>query len=560
MPRSTFALLLSISLGFCSNALAQGPEVRINVPKGYHSYDSMSKRIDNLIKARPKILSRQVIGKSRKGRPIEALLLSDREVDPRLKPAILVVGNTAGDEAAGGEAVLKIAEFVVAALDKEPAFKALMVKRAIWLIPRPNPDATELLFKTPIRQQRWTLAPTDNDRDGDKDEDLSDDLDGDGWILPMRVPDNNGTLVLDRDNQSLLRPAQTKNGELGRFRLLLEGKDNDKDGKVNEDTLGGTDIDRNFPIHWRPAHEVPGAGPRPLSEPESKALADFLLKRKNIGLIIHLHSNQHGAVTAGKDPIPKDDRSLYDALRKLYQESSKGKSQPLDAFHVPQSKASSGTFQDFAYHGLGVITWPARIWMRAPELISKPGDKKVSPELRRQREWYRFFKKKGYGYRDWKAFKHPTLGAVQIGGFTPFTLKTPPSEMLNGAITPVVRFVLNGATLLPDIELKRKKVTRLSGNVYKLTFEIKNRGFLPTQSSRATQIKRNTPTVIVVSLGNGDTLVMGKTRMVIPQIKGGQSIEKSLIISSSGKGSVYLVARSEKGGTATLKVKLGKGV
>lgn len=560
MPRSTFALLLSISLGLCSNALAQGPEVRINVPKGYHSYDSMSKRIDNLIKARPKILSRQVIGKSRKGRPIEALLLSDREVDPRLKPALLVVGNTAGDEAAGGEAVLKIAEFVVAALDKEPAFKALMVKRAIWLIPRPNPDATELLFKTPIRQQRWTLAPTDNDRDGDKDEDLADDLDGDGWILPMRVPDNNGTLVLDRDNQSLLRPAQTKNGELGRFRLLLEGKDNDKDGKVNEDKLGGTDIDRNFPIHWRPAHEVPGAGPRPLSEPESKALADFLLKRKNIGLIIHLHSNQHGAITAGKDPIPKDDRSLYDALRKLYQESSKGKSQPLDAFHVPQGKASSGTFQDFAYHGLGVITWPARIWMRAPELISKPGDKKVSPELRRQREWYRFFKKKGYGYRDWKDFKHPTLGTVQIGGFTPFTLKTPPSEMLNGAITPVVRFVLNGATLLPDIELKRKKVTRLSGNVFKLTFEIKNRGFLPTQSSRATQIKRNTPTVIVVSLGNGDTMVMGKARMVIPQIKGGQSIEKSLIISSSGKGSVYLVARSEKGGTTTLKIKLGKGI
>lgn len=560
MPRSTLLFFLSVGLGLCSNVYAQGPEVRLKVPKGYHDYDSLSKRIDKLIKARPKILSRQIIGKSRGGRPIEALLLSDREVDPGLKPALLVVGNMAGDEAAGGEAVLKIAEFVVAALDKEPAFKALMVKRAIWLIPRPNPDATELLFKAPLRQQRWTIAPFDKDRDGDKDEDPTDDLDGDGWILPMKVPDNNGLLVLDRANQSLSRPAETKNGELGRFRLLLEGKDNDKDGKINEDGLGGTDIDRNFPIHWRPAHLVPGAGSRPLSDPESKALADFLLKRKNIGLIIHLHSNQHGALTAGKDKIPKDDRSLYDALGKLYQESSKGTAKPLDAFHVPSGKPSSGTFQDFAYHGLGVITWPARIWQRAPEIISKPSDKKVSSELKRERQWYRFFKKKGFGYRDWKPFKHPSLGKVEIGGFTPFTVKTPPSDMLNAAISPVVRFVLNGATLLPEIELKGKKVSRLSGNVYKLTFEVKNRGFLPTQSSRAAEVKRNTPTVLVVSLGSGDKLVMGKSRIVLPQIKGGKSVERSLIIASSGKGSVYLVVRSEKGGTATLKVNLGKGV
>jgi hypothetical protein len=541
-------------------SLAQGREVRLKVPKGYHNYDFMKTRIETLVKARPKILSRKVIGKSRAGRNIEALLLSSRDVNPETKPAILVVGNLAGDEAAGGEAVLKIAEFIVAALDKEPAFKALMVKRAIWLIPRPNPDATELLFRLPVRAQRRTLSPIDDDRDGDSDEDHSNDINNDGWILPMRIPDNNGPLVLDKLSGLLLRKAEIKKGEQGQYRVLLEGQDDDQDGLVNEDEFGGVDLDRNFPIHWQAADKVLGAGHRPLCDPESRALANFLLAHKNIGLVVHMHTNNHGALTAGKDPIPKGDKELYAALLKLYQESSKSTQKPLDAFHVPAGQGSSGTFQDFSYHGLGIISWPARIWMQAPEIISDPGDKTVSPALRRERQWLRYFKKKGQGFIDWKPFQHPLLGQVQIGGFSPFSVKTPPSDLLNEAITPVVRFVLNGATLLPEIELKGEKVKKLSKNVYQLTVEIKNRGFLPTQSARAKAVKRNAPGVLTIRLGDGDRIIMGQSRMVLPDIAGGQSIKRSLVISSGGRGPVVLQVKSPKGGVATLKVSLGKGV
>jgi hypothetical protein len=543
-----------------TQAFAQGRRVRLRVPEGYHDHESLDKRMESLIKARPKILSRQVIGKSRTGRPIYALLLSGRDVNVNHKPAMLVIGNMAGNEAAGGEAVLRIAEFVVVALDKEPAFKALMVKRAIWLIPRPNPDATELLFRVPVQVQRTTVTATDDDRDGDSDEDGPTDLNGDGWILPMRVPDSNGSLIFDKANQTLLRKAETRKGEQGRFRVILEGRDTDKDGKINEDGLGGTDLDRNFPIHWRAADKVQGAGPRPLSEPESKALADFLLAHRNISLVVHLHSNHHGALSAGKDPVPKSDRALYDALQKLYQDSGKSKTKPLDAFAIPDNKASSGTFQDFSYHGLGLMTWPARIWMQPPTVITKDEDKKVSASLRRQRQWLRFFKKRGSGYLDWKPLRHPTLGPVHIGGFTPFSLKTPPSDLLAAAVAPVLRFVLNGATLLPEIELIGQKVKKLASDVFELTFEIRNRGFLPTQTKRAVQVKRNSPTILLVNLGDGDRIIMGQSRMLLPDLNGGQSIKRSLIISSGGKGPVTLVIRSPKGGRTSLKVNLGKGV
>jgi hypothetical protein len=36
----------------------------------------------------------------------------------------------------------------------------------------------------------------------------------------------------------------------------------------------------------------------------------------------------------------------------------------------------------------------------------------------------------GRGYTPWKSYSHPTLGEVEIGGFTPFSDNTPPRAWL----------------------------------------------------------------------------------------------------------------------------------
>ena len=46
----------------------------------------------------------------------------------------------------------------------------------------------------------------------------------------------------------------------GDYLLFSEGYDNDGDGRVNEDGIGGLDLHRNYPENWRPMTEETGRG------------------------------------------------------------------------------------------------------------------------------------------------------------------------------------------------------------------------------------------------------------------------------------------------------------
>ena len=78
----------------------------------------------------------------------------------------------------------------------------------------------------------------------------------------------------------------------GDYLLLTEGIDNDGDGRVNEDGIGGLDLHRNYPENWRPETEETGrgytqggAGEYPLSEVETRAVVTFLLAHPNVSVV-----------------------------------------------------------------------------------------------------------------------------------------------------------------------------------------------------------------------------------------------------------------------------------
>ena len=52
----------------------------------------------------------------------------------------------------------------------------------------------------------------------------------------------------------------------------------------------GVDLNRNFPWHWRPLRGIVYSGPRPLSEPESRALARLVLRlHPAVSIWFHQH-------------------------------------------------------------------------------------------------------------------------------------------------------------------------------------------------------------------------------------------------------------------------------
>jgi hypothetical protein len=198
----------------------------------------------------------------------------------------------------GGEACVYLVSYLCENRDL-PRLKELLARAAFYVLPSANPDGRAHWFDAPntMHSSRGGKRPVDNDRDGRFDEDPADDLDGDGEILQMRVRDLDGPFRADPDDPRLM--VRVKPGEKGEYRLVgEEGIDNDGDGEINEDGPGGYDPNRDWPAMWRSQHEQGGAGPYPLSLPESRAVADFLVEHPNVAGFQSFH-NAGGMILRG---------------------------------------------------------------------------------------------------------------------------------------------------------------------------------------------------------------------------------------------------------------------
>ena len=124
----------------------------------------------------------------------------------------------------------------------------------------------------------------DHDVDGIVGEDPADDLNGDGVITRLRIPDPAGGWLADPGDPRVLVKADAMEQRAGAYRIETEGKDDDGDGEFNEDAADGVWPDKNFP-HAFP-YSTPEAGPWSSYAPETRALMDFLLGRRNVALAV----------------------------------------------------------------------------------------------------------------------------------------------------------------------------------------------------------------------------------------------------------------------------------
>jgi hypothetical protein len=255
-------------------ALFAAPPVRAaSLADGYADPDRTASELRSLAGRLPGA-SVVEYGRSRGGRPLLALEVHRGEGDPAMRPALLVVGGCESERLATVEMALALAERAGAVPDTggDPLTSAVL-----YVIPDAAPDGrARVLAGGP----GWIGTPLDNDGDGRADEDGPDDLDGDGALRWMRVWRTGGAFRADTADVRASVKADAAAGRPGQFDLVREGKDDDKDERLNEDGPGGVRFDANFPHAW--ALFGPGAGLYPMSEPESKALADYVIARPNI--------------------------------------------------------------------------------------------------------------------------------------------------------------------------------------------------------------------------------------------------------------------------------------
>jgi hypothetical protein len=286
------------------------------------------------------------------------------------RSAILVVAGIDGTHVLGSEVAMNVAEELIA---KEPSeTKTLLEKHKIYIIPQVNPDVASQYFAL-VKDNRYkNNKPVDDDHDGLIDEDSSDDLNGDGYITMMRVPDlEKATHLSNPDEPRLHIKPDALKGQSASFVLYTEGIDDDDDGKYNEDGVGGVDLNKNF-MHGYQIHGD-GAGSWQLSENESRALADFVLQHQDIAAIVVY--GKHDTLTSplaesGRDPAgaPKKldagDVELYKLVSERFNELTK-----LTNTTQPNW---DGSFVAWAYSQYGVPAFSTPLWSRPDPIQEDP--------------------------------------------------------------------------------------------------------------------------------------------------------------------------------------------
>ncbi len=256
--------------------------------KRYYTYDEWSELIKNMQKRYPSLSTIESIGKSCMGRDQWLLTITNPKTGSDTeKTAMWVDGAIHGNEVNGITCSLYLAWYLLTRYDYDPFVHDLVDNHTFYILPGLNVDANNSYVEFPntANNPREPYRPEDNDGDGLFDEDQTEDVDGDGQLSNMYREDKDGTLRLSADGR---RFVQAEEGFEGRKFTFIggEGYDNDGDGRLNEDDLGGPDPNRTFPYGW----SLEAGNPYPMSEPETRNVFEWQLKHPNIFASFHYHN------------------------------------------------------------------------------------------------------------------------------------------------------------------------------------------------------------------------------------------------------------------------------
>lgn len=552
----------------------------------FYRYAQFVSVLEQLVRAHPRLLAMESIGKSHEGKDIWVVTVTNQDTGPAAdKPAYWVDANIHASELAGGTAALYLIDTLARQYGSREDVTRCLDTRAFYVCPRINPDGAEWAMRDTPRIVRSSTRPYPYDEDFVEGLDIE-DVDGDGRILSMRVPDPNGNWKCHPDEPRLMVAREPTESGGSYYRILPEGRVRDYDGftfKVNRDREG-LDLNRNFPAGWRQEFEQMGAGPYPTSEPEVRAVVHFIAHHPNItgGVSFHTWSGVllRPFSTRADDEMPAEDLWVYQA------QGEKGTAltgypaiSTYHEFRYHPKDVISGGFE-WIYEHLGLYKWTVEIWCPMREagiadykFIDWFRDHPVADDLKllawADREL------KGKGYVDWYAFDHPQLGAVEIGGWDKIhAFRNPPPHLLEKEVARFPDWLLWNALTSPRLELVHARCEDLGADSYRVEVGVQNTGHLPSYvSKRALQRKQSRGVIGEISLPPGAELIAGALRAHAGELEGraykhtlvsfwtdttpmADRAKLQWVVHAPGGGQVQIVVRHEKAGTVRTTVVL----
>lgn len=480
----------------------------------------------SLADSNPALCSMYPIGKSWTGQPIEVIAISSSVVTADSRPSVLIVAGLDGNRPSSVGIAVDAVRKLIATPDalKETTF---------YVIPCANPDAYAIGVKPIESAALRNLHPTDEDRDGVADEDPPRDVNADGFITSMRrlnpPADDPPTHLKDPADSRLMRQPNASKDLRANYTIYIEGFDTDGDGLIAEDGVGGVDVDRNFPHRWQQFDRT--AGITQLSEPESMALAKFVLGHPRI--IAALVLGRWDSLTSTPDTGPRDitgrtpqaldgqDKATWEELGKIWRD--------LSLQSRTQSADPAGSMALWLYAHRGIPAFATQLWGRpdasglpapaaadpvAPAPTSPP-PAPPAPEDAEALGWLQWNDRdmQGIGFVAWSPFTHPTLGEVEVGGWAARFRSDPPPKDLDRLSTAVAGFSRELAARQPRIALEGVTAKALADGIVQIDAALVNNGWLPTATAMGRA--NHAPAQIIVRLSAPKDRILAGQRVTM---------------------------------------------
>ena len=515
-------------------------------------HKSLQVAVQRLANEFPELITVLPVGNSRSGRKIDALRIAAGTGNP----SVLVVANLDGPLAYTSSIALEEARMLASAYADDERVKTLLDTTTFYFIPRANPDAAEARFGRYLSEQQASGHGIDNDRDGRMGEDSPSDVDGDGFVAWMRVPDLEGEWTEDTTDPRVLVKADAKFGERGKWKLMREAGDPDGDELAGEDSEFDAAVNRNFPARWE-AHTARG-GLYATDEPETRALIEFVLAHDDISLVV-TYGEQDNLVKPPKGiddeakankRVPKkgvynSDVALITVLSKEHARITESKARGSDD--------DAGSFQWWCYEHRGLLTLNSAVWSPSLEPIqleegeSKPeksDDEREPSDDARLLAGLEMLDEDFTRFIDWKSFEHPTLGKIEIGGFAPYAKIEPPLGQLAELARKEGEFLMELGAWLPRLEIVECTSEKLGSGLLRIKATIENASRLPLVTRSAERNRAFNLVEVAVTATRGTNFLGGKKREFIHELDalGGRAEFTWLLSSVAGPVQVSVIS------------------
>jgi len=533
----------------------------------YNNHMTMMQKADVLKNDYPALCSVSTLVKSKGGHDVIVLSVGTGENDS--KPGIAVLGGIEGSHILGKELALGFATSLL----KESAsheIKALLEKITFYVFPDVSPDATEQFFSALKYERNTNARSTDEDRDFMTDEDPFEDLNNDGFITLIRVADPAGSFMECTDDKRVMTLADLSKGQTGSYFVYSEGIDNDKDGVFNEDGPGGVNFNRNLTFDYEEFGI--NAGLHPVSEPETKAVLDFLFDHFNIYATFAFgpqdnlgQENPPERQTGSRDQASEEDQPPAPGQAPLPSRSQRGRMRQsrkitnvLKSDEViirlvsekyreitgvkgaPPRKSTPGNFMDWSYYHYGRYSFSTPAWWF-------PVEKDKNSEAA-------FLKYAEDNNMDdvfvpWTEIKHPDFPGkkTETGGIKPFVMTNPPADKLEELIAKNYEFIIDIAAMHPELEFLDAEVENMGDDLFRVSVKVHNKGIFATCTEAGENNMWNRIMRISVVTNKSQKFLSGNKVQSIPRLEGDCLAEFSWLI--LGKGPVKITAGAINTGT-----------